>query len=157
MSTIITQPITETNWLDALELDVYPHQRTFVPTVALSLAKAYIRPNGFCYDPFGIYRSRLTGKQLIGFYSFIHLPDDSSFCYLGGFFIDKRFQGYGYGKAALQRFVEFVRHDYPHCQEILLSVHPENRIAAQLYASYDFAKTGKWLEDEEVMWLVLAD
>ncbi|MEZ4620614.1 MAG: GNAT family N-acetyltransferase [Caldilineaceae bacterium] len=151
MPTISTQAITAANWLEALELTVLPDQVAFVPTVALSLAKAYIRPNGFCYDPFGLYLNRLTGKQLIGFYSLIHLPDDVTFCYLGGFFIDQRFQRRGYGKAALQHLIHIVQERYPQCEELLLSVHPDNHVAIELYATHGFEKTGNWLEDEAEM------
>lgn len=155
MTNLFIKPITQTNWEAATALTVHSHQADFVPSVAISLAKAYIRPNGFCYDPYGIYRPRLVGAELIGFYSCIHLPDDLSFCYFGGFLIDHRFQGRGYGKASLGAFLADVRQRYRQCQEVLLSVHPDNHIAAQLYTAHGFVKTGDWLDQEEEMRLSL--
>ncbi|MCB0062929.1 MAG: GNAT family N-acetyltransferase [Caldilineaceae bacterium] len=154
--TVFTQPITDENWLHALDLTIHSHQSEFVPTVALSLAKAYIQPNGFCYDPYGIYHRQRMSRQLVGFYSFIHLPNDLSFCYLGGFFIDRQFQGQGYGKAALIYFLDWVRCNHVECREVLLSVHPENHVAIQLYRSQGFVKTGEWLEEEAVMRLAFS-
>lgn len=155
MPTITTKPITAANWSAALELTVHPHQRDFVPTVALSLAKAYIQPNGFCYDPYGIYLHPWRGNQVIGFYSFIHLPDDPTFAYIGGFFIDERFQGRGYGRAALQTIVGDLRTNRPLCKSLLLSVHPNNVVATRLYEALGFVKTGQWLEGEAEMKLVV--
>ncbi len=153
--TVTTEPISAANWLAALELSVHPDQHEFVPTVALSLAKAYIRPNGFCYDPFGIYRTRLIGRDLVGFYSLIHLPNEFSFCYLGGFFIDSAFQGQGYGTAALRHLLTAIQCTHPQCTEILLSVHPQNQRAIALYTKHGFTKTGHWLDGEEEMRLCL--
>jgi len=155
MPTIALQPVTEQNWLSLLELAVQPAQQEFVPSVTLSLAKAYIQPNGFCYDPFAIYRRARLGKELIGFFSLIYLPDEPTFCYLGGFLIDARFQGQGHGRAALAEIMRFVHNEYPHCVDLFLSVHPQNQIAEQLYQRAGFVKTGKWLDGEAEMRFVL--
>ena len=156
MPAISLQPVTEQNWLAALELTVQPTQQVFVPSVMLSLAKAYIQPNGFCYDPFAIYLRQRLGKELIGFFSLIHLLDDPTFCYLGGFLIDQRFQGQGYGRAALAAIIRFVRMEHAECETIFLTVHPQNQIAVQLYQRTGFVRTGKWLDGEAEMQLVLA-
>ncbi|MCY9582417.1 hypothetical protein [Paenibacillus alvei] len=39
-------PTTRENWKDALDLKVHVHQNHFVPTVAVSLAKVHVRPDG---------------------------------------------------------------------------------------------------------------
>ncbi len=156
MPTIALQPVTEQNWIVALDLTVQLAQQAFVPSVALSLAKAYIQPNGFCYDPFAIYLRQRLGKELIGFFSLIHLLDDPTFCYLGGFLIDQRFQGHGHGRTALNEILRFIRTEQPDCATIFLSVHPQNQIAEQLYQRTGFVKTGKWLDGEAEMQLTLA-
>ena len=38
--------VTRDNWEDALKLQVKEDQRKFVPAVAVSLAKVYIKPDG---------------------------------------------------------------------------------------------------------------
>ncbi|MEH7814908.1 GNAT family N-acetyltransferase, partial [Bacillus toyonensis] len=48
--------VTRENWEEALQLQVKEDQRKFVPAVAVSLAKVYIKPDGdnVEYIPFAI-------------------------------------------------------------------------------------------------------
>jgi len=147
MAKITTRPVTQENWRIALALDVQLDQRDFTPTVAISLAKAYIQPDGAVYDPIAVY----AGKVMVGFYSFIYIPGDPRFIYLGGFLIDKAYQGRGYGRAALVNFLETVKHSHPQCSEVLLTVHPQNQVAQALYQSVGFIKTDYAIDGEEVM------
>jgi diamine N-acetyltransferase len=149
---IYTKPVTADNWREALALDVHPAQREFTPSVAVSLAKAYIQPDGAHYDPYAIY----DGNTMVGFYSFIYYPGSMRFCSIGGFLIDKAHQGKGYGRAALSGFIAFVQRKHPECSDIFLTVHPRNSAAARLYNSLGFVKTGDVIEGEEVMRLVMA-
>ncbi len=151
MPKITTRPVSEANWRTAIELDIHPEQRAFTPTVAISLAKAYIQPDGAVYDPVAIY----VGHKMVGFYSFIYIPRNLRFAYLGGFLIDKTEQGRGYGRAALAHFLHSVKHRQPECNEVLLAVHPRNQVAQRLYQSVGFAKTGDQIDGEEVMRLIL--
>jgi diamine N-acetyltransferase len=148
MTRISTKPVTAANWREAIALDAHP----FTPSVAISLAKAYIQPDGANYDPYAIY----AGKTMVGFYSFIYYPGPLHFCSIGGFLIDKAHQGKGYGRAALAGFITFVQRKHPECCEIFLTVHPCNAVAARLYTSQGFVKTGDVLEGEEVMRLTMA-
>ncbi|MDQ3250606.1 MAG: GNAT family N-acetyltransferase [Chloroflexota bacterium] len=151
MAQITTRPVNEANWRAALALDVYPHQRDFTPSVAVSLAKAYIQPDGVRFDPVAIY----AGATMVGFYSFITIPDDWHACYLGGFLIDHNHQGRGYGRAALVDFLASVRRTRPQSTDVLLTVHPHNRVAERLYTRLGFVKTGDAIDGEDVMRLVL--
>jgi diamine N-acetyltransferase len=146
------EPVTAANWHEAIALDVHPGQREFTPSVAVSLAKAYVQPDGANYDPYAIY----AGKTMVGFYSFIYYPGPLYFCSIGGFLIDKAHQGKGYGRAALADFVTFVQRKHPECSEIYLTVHPRNTAAARLYNSLGFVKTGDVIGGEEVLRLVIA-
>ncbi len=151
MPKITTRPVTEANWRTAIALDIHPEQRDFTPTVAISLAKAYIQPDGAVYDPVAIY----AGPKMIGFYSFIYIPGNLQFAYFGGFLIDKAEQGRGYGRAALEHFLHSVKRRQPDCNEVLLTVHSRNQVAQKLYQSCGFAKTGDVIDGEAVMRLVL--
>jgi diamine N-acetyltransferase len=151
MPKITVRPVTAANWREAIALEVYPEQREFTPSVAVSLAKAYIQPDGANYDPFAIY----AGKTMVGFYSFIYYPGDLRFCSIGGFLIDRSQQGRGYGRAALQEFITRVRRTYPQCSDLFLTVHPRNAVAIHLYTSLGFYKTGDVIDNEEIMRLGL--
>jgi diamine N-acetyltransferase len=146
-----TKPVTTANWREAIALEVQPEQKEFTPSVAVSLAKAYIQPDGANYDPIAVY----AGKRMVGFYSFIYYPGSMQFCSIGGFLIDKAHQGQGYGRAALVDFLNTIRRKYPECSDVFLTVHPRNHVAVQLYTSIGFVKTGDVIEGEEIMRLVL--
>ena len=57
--------VTRENWEEALKLQVKENQLKFVPPVAVSLAKVYIKPDGdnVEYIPFAIYH----GDLMVGF------------------------------------------------------------------------------------------
>ncbi len=148
---ITTQPVTAANWRAAVALEIYPEQRAFTPSVALSLAKAYIQPEGAVYDPVAVY----AGSTMVGFYSWIYYPGEVRYCAIGGFLIDKSQQGKGYGRAALQDFLQAVRRKYTTCSDVFLTVHPRNLVAQRLYLSAGFGYTGDMIEGEQIMRCVL--
>ncbi|HEY7341433.1 MAG TPA: GNAT family N-acetyltransferase [Ktedonobacterales bacterium] len=145
---ISIRAVTDANWRETLELTVRPEQQRFIsdyaPIAAIALAKAYIRPGGMTWAPYAIY----TGGMMIGFFALAHEPETADQYWLFHFFIDQRHQGRGYGKAALQRLVELVEHDYSQCQTLRLTVHPENTAAQRLYSAAGFQPTGteRWGE-----------
>lgn len=150
MPRLTLRPVTAQNWQDALTLEVLPEQRLFTASVERSLARAYIQPYNYIYEPMAIY----IGNSMVGFYCFVYRPNDESHCVLNGFLIDKHHQGRGYGRAFLEHFLANLRRAHTY-QEVLLTVHPENRIAIHLYATLGFTKTGHVLEGEEEMRLSL--
>jgi len=151
MPTLTVQPVTEENWLAALALAVFPHQQDFTPSVATSLAKAYIEPDGFCYDPYLV----LVDGVAVGFYSYVHLLYDTTFCYLGGLLIDRHQQGKGYGRATVRHFITWLQQEHPKCAQLFLTVNPANTVALHLYTTLGFTKTGLMLDGEEQMRLML--
>lgn len=148
---IYTRPIESSNWLEAVNLRVRGDQEQFVPSVAMSIAKAYIRPNGVYYDPIGIYAAD-TG-EMVGFYSSMYKPHDLRVVYIGGFLIDFRYQGKGFGKAAMQSYLDTVRNKYPQCEGVYLTVNPENKAAEYFYSRFGFLKTGFIIDGEDAMGL----
>jgi len=73
------------------------------------------------------------------------------------FFIDRTQQGKGYGKAALQSFIALVRDQHPYCEQIKLTVHPENHRAQCVYTSVGFRPTGEEQDDKPVYTLRVRD
>jgi diamine N-acetyltransferase len=151
---IYIRPITPENWREALTLRVDPEQGQYVPSVVMSLAKAYIKPNGITHDPCGIYSEE--NQIMVGFYSFMFKPHDTRVCYIGGFIIDRRYQGFGYGKAAMKDYLETVQQRFPNCEGVYLTVHPENRAAEKFYNTFGFVKTGLVIDGEDAMGLTLS-
>jgi len=97
---------------------VHPDQQRFiadyVPIAAIALAKAFIRPGGFIWVPYAIYADR----DMVGFIELAYEPNSPNQYWIYHFFIDQMQQGKGYGKAALQAFIQLVKQQHPSCQQI---------------------------------------
>ena len=150
MESVSLREVTQENWLATLELGVHPEQQRFIanftPIAAIALAKAYIRPGGAVWEPYAIY----TGATLVGFLELAYTPGSANEYWIFHFFIDQRFQGRGYGKAALAGLIALVKDQHPHCQTLQLVVHPENHHAQRLYTRAGFHATGEMRWGEPV-------
>jgi len=151
------QEVTRANWRAALQLGVRPEQQRFVseyaPIAAVALAKAYVHASGFQWLPYAVYR----GQDMIGFVALAYeesLAHQNTY-WMFHFFIDGRYQGQGYGRAALELLLQEIKQQHPACQVIKLTVHPENIAAQHLYTQTGFLPTGETLDDEPIYQLRL--
>ena len=155
MKHVSLREVTQENWLATLGLGVHPDQQRFIadsiPIAAIALAKAYIRPGGALWEPYAIY----TGSTLVGFLELAYTPGSHDEYWVFHFFIDQRFQGRGYGKAALAQLIALVQERYPDCHTLRLVVHPENSRAQRLYTRAGFRATGDMRWGEPVYQLAL--
>ena len=112
--------VTPANWQEALRLAVYSDQQRFiaeyVPIVAIALAKAYLRLGGAAWIPYAIY----AGPTMVGFVELAYESGTPDQYWIFHFFIDHRYQSRGYGRAALQRFIEIVKREHPTCELLQL-------------------------------------
>ncbi|MET3698907.1 diamine N-acetyltransferase [Bacillus oleivorans] len=140
--------VTRDNWEEALQLKVSEKQSQFVPSVAVSLAKVYIKPDGenVNYIPFAIY----DYTKMVGFIMHAYEEETSDMYWINGFLIDEKYQGQGYGRAALTEMVKWIVNEFPHCEEIRLTVYKENHNAQELYKSFGFQPTGVIYGEEDV-------
>jgi diamine N-acetyltransferase len=156
MSQICLRQVDRTNWRETLELSVHPDQQRFVagyaPIAAIGLAKAYVRPGGLDWMPYAIY----ADTTMVGFLELAYAPGSHGRCWIYHFFIDRRWQGRGYAKQALQHSIELVAAAYPDCRSIGLTVHPENQRAQRLYQGAGFEPTSAEVDGEPVYVLALS-
>jgi len=140
--TITLQPVTRTNWCQTLILTVDAQQQCFVaatsPPAVVALAKAHIRPQGLPVMPYAIY----ADEGMVGYLNLVGDPATTDDYWLYHFFIDQRYQGRGYGQAALRAILTLLRHDFPRCRSVSLIVHPDNEVAQRLYTGAGFRATG---------------
>jgi diamine N-acetyltransferase len=160
MQDVTLRPVTQENWRDTFGLTVQPEQVRFGPDFAsipaIALAKAYVGYGGVSWTPYAIYAGGSglaadlppSAAEMVGFVALAYEPGSSDEYWIFHFLIDQRFQGRGYGKAALERLIERVKHDHPRCRMLQLVVHPENQRAQQLYVRVGFRATGtqRWSE-----------
>lgn len=142
------ESVTRDNWENAIKLTVHKEQKTFVPSVSVSLAKIYIKPDGdhVEYIPFAIYNE----EEMIGFIMFAYEENTTDMYWINGFLIDEKFQGNGFGRAALHEMVKWIHNKFSICNQIRLTVNKDNLSAKQLYKNFGFKPTGDIYSEEEV-------
>jgi diamine N-acetyltransferase len=149
--------VTRENWRETLRLAVHPEQQRFIaeyaPIAALALAKAYVRPGGATWVPYAIY----AGTTMVGFVELAYSPGSDDDYWVFHFFIDSRYQGRGYGKAALQRLIDLVKDQHPQSRTLQLVMQPENVPAHRLYRGAGFRATGAERWGEPVYQLALRE
>jgi diamine N-acetyltransferase len=147
MSDVSFREITLENFRDILRLKVAPEQAEFVATNSYSVAEAHYQPNAWIR---GIY----AGDTPVGFVMLRDDPEKPQY-YLWRFMIAAEHQGKGYGKAALDRLVEYVR-GRPGATELLCSYLPGDAGPGAFYAKYGFIETGAVHDGENVISLALS-
>ncbi|HOS18729.1 MAG TPA: GNAT family N-acetyltransferase, partial [Clostridia bacterium] len=135
-------PVGEQNVLEALQLKPAPGQERYVAPNAVSIAQAYAmrsvaRPYVLTQDgtPVGfvmLYADRRNDKYEIW-----------------RFMVDARFQGKGFGKAAMERALAQLR--LLGAKKAGLSVAPENARAIRVYENAGFRFTGRVSDGEANM------
>ena len=141
------RPITEDNFLDAFHLKLAPEQTRFVSHPIRSLAQAYVYRDQ-C-QPFGIYAE---GK-MVGYVMVIYDYDVPEYD-IWHMMIDESAQGHGYGSAALDLVIDYIRtKPFGISDRVALTCSKDNHFARKLYEKKGFLETG--VEDEGEIELVL--
>ncbi len=91
-----------------------------------------------------------VGGAIAGFYVVHPELRDSSCWWLGWFALDRRQQGRGYGRAALQAVLERLRR-MAGCRRVRLLVAPDNVRARGLYERSGFRAAGVWPATRELI------
>jgi diamine N-acetyltransferase len=117
----------------------------FIAPNTLSLAQAYAEA---WWQPYAVF----VGDTMVGFVMYGRWPETGipathegarpGVDYLLRLMIDGRYQGKGYGRAAMERVIAQVRAQ-PGFQALELSYDAANTIAHNLYTSLGFQPTGR--------------
>ena len=126
--------ITTDNYNECLKLEVSDNQKNFVASNMYSLAQAWVfHENAY---PFAIY----ADNKMVGFIMMGYKPE--GIYNIWRLMIDKRFQGKGYGKAALVLAVQYLKEKHD-ASEVYISFISGNNLAEKLYESVGFKRTGE--------------
>ncbi|MFR7451754.1 N-acetyltransferase [uncultured Subdoligranulum sp.] len=135
------EKITEKNFIDAFGLKLDAGQERFVSHPIRSLAQAYVYREQ-C-QPFGIYDEEVMVGYVMVIYDY-DIPEYD----LWHMMIDVSKQGRGYGRAALDQVLAYIRtKPFGASDRVTLTCNRENSRALRLYKSRGFVPTGA--EDEE--------
>lgn len=154
--------INRNNIGEILKLEVFDNQKSFVATNNSSIIEAYIviTENNNVFT-FGIYNDDTPiGFLMIGFD--VNSDDEGALKIAKGNYniwrlmIDKKFQGRGFGKKAMNLALEFIN-TFPcgRAKYCWLSYERDNNIARQLYKSVGFVETDEKDGEEIVAFLEL--
>lgn len=148
---VTLREVTRENWRAVTHLEVAQDQQHFVAPNAYSLAEAAYEPG---LTSVAIY----AGESLVGFALYTREPFEGAWTFtrtpyqgeLGilRMMIDKKHQGNGYGRQAMQALIERMR-QLPGGHAIILNFAPTNAGARRLYESLGFVV---YEEDEDSSW-----
>jgi len=149
---VALRPITAGNRQAMDDLRVLPEQENFVDGVRRSLAEAAVKPDARPW-----YRGIYVGSVPVGFVMLADgVPPGNEDIpwryYLWRFLIDARFQGRGYGRAALDQVVAYLR-TKPNADLLVTSVVPGDGSPLGFYVRYGFRATGQMFDREQVLQL----
>ena len=128
--------VDESNFEALRRLEVGPEQHRFLDSPLGILARGYV---------YRAQRARvlavLAAGEPVGLL-LVEDMDEAPACYdLQQFMIDRRFQGRGYGAAALGRLLEQLRRERKY-GDVEVCVHRENAAALALFQGAGFVDTG---------------
>ena len=134
--------ITEENFIDAFNLKLAEGQEKYVSHPIRSLAQAYVYREQ-C-QPFGIYMD----GEMVGYVMVIYDYDIPEYD-IWHMMIDEKHQGKGYGKAALEQVLAYIKtKPFGDSNRVTLTCNLKNDNAIALYHGMGFAETGVVDEDE---------
>ena len=151
---------------DIVDLQVAEDQEDFVSSNGDSIIEAYTTPGTGCTAiPFGIYEDEEpVGFVMVGYNEgALHAfgGDEVSLVWFDNYslwriMIDENHQRKGYGRAAMELALDFIRtKPCGEAEYCVLSYEPENEVARKFYASLGFVETGVIDHDEMVAVLKL--
>ena len=146
MSDVVLKDVTRDNWEACANLKLSTKQGGLIAPNLYSLAESRIEAS---FIPLAIYHE----DELIGFTMYGIDPDDGQY-WIYRLMIDEKHQGNGYGKAAMIEVIRRLR-ELPDCKEVYVGYKPQNMIAAAMFASLGFVRTGQMLQGEFIARLEL--
>ena len=134
-------PVTEDNWLDVAALSISPDQQRFLAPAVGILARGYVYRD--CNAKVYVIQEDdlIVGVALVREFADEPLGYD-----LQQFMIDHRYQGKGYGSAALALILAELKKEN-HYDHVEVCVDKEDEAAIHLYAKHGFVDSGYVDED----------
>jgi len=143
---VTLREVTMENFRECIDLKVADDQKGYVASNMYSLAEA--KADGVS-SPLAVY----AADRMVGFIMYdFEAKEDLG--YITRLMVDARFQGNGYGRAAMSEVVDRLK-AIPTCKEIRTSFAPANAAAERLYLSLGFEHTGETIDGETVVKMTL--
>ena len=146
---VTLRKITEENFIDAFNLRLADGQEAFVSHPIRSLAQAYVYRDQ-C-QPFGIF----ADDKMVGYVMVIYDYDIPEYD-VWHMMIDASAQGRGYGSAAMDRVLDYIRtKPFGDSDRVALTCNRDNLKALALYRRKGFLPTGNEYDEETELAMTL--
>lgn len=143
------QPVTIENWYACTQLKVKPEQLALFPAPVVY----WIAESKYVSD-FEL-RAIYSEKVLVGFLVFCTKPDTDNNYWIPALMIDEKYQGKGYGRAALKMLIRLMSNKRnANGMRIMIGHRPDNQIAGKLYESLGFMRISEKVIDGEILRLL---
>jgi len=146
MAAVELREITKETVRAVLKVETTEEQRNFVAPTAVSIAQAYFEPKAW-------FRAIYADDEPVGFVMVFDDAETPEY-YLWRLLIGADHQGKGYGRAAMEQVIDYVR-TRPRAAELLTSWVPKPGGPEAFYLGLGFVPTGEVDEGEVVGRLVL--
>ena len=135
------EKVTWDNWRQCCSLKA----DKYVANNVAILARAYVsKSEGETGEALAIYND----EELVGMLFYREFGYPEKYCYIiDQFMIDLKYQGKGYGKAALNLLIEKLKKEGKY-NKIELEYYEENKAAEKLYLNAGFYRFSSGLEEE---------
>lgn len=121
--------IDKSNYNECISLRVGEHQKNYVASNMYSLVQASYEDRLY---PLGIFNE----DEMIGFLLYDYDEELNGWSF-SRFMIDIKYQNKGFGRKALEKFLEYFQSKFPN-KSLYTSVEIDNDIAIKLYQKYEF-------------------
>ncbi len=132
---IVLRPLNRDNWEACTALAVAPEQNTWVAPNVYSIAEAQFLTG---FSSAAVY----LGETMVGYALFGPDADDGGIYWIHRLMIDARYQGKGYGYAAIRRIIEEIAGRPDRSGKARIGYHPDNEAARHVYAKAGFVEEG---------------
>lgn len=121
--------IDKSNYNECISLRVGEHQKNYLASNMYSLVQASYEDGLY---PLGIFNE----DEMIGFLLYDYDEELNGWSF-SRFMIDIKYQNKGFGRKALEKFLEYFQSKFPN-KSLYTSVEIDNDIAIKLYQKYGF-------------------
>jgi diamine N-acetyltransferase len=146
-SEVSLREVTKETVRQIVNLRVAPSQEGFVASNGMSISEAHFEGDH------AWFRAVYADEVPIGF-TMLALDPEKAEYHLWRFMMDQRYQGFGFGKRALELVIDYVR-TLPNAKQLLLSYVPGEGCPRPFYEKLGFIDTGVVEDGEIVMRLEL--
>ena len=132
---ILLRPLSRGNWEACAALAVAPEQNAWVAPNVYSIAEAQFLTG---FSSLAVY----SDETIVGYALFGPDADDGGTYWIYRLMIDARYQGGGYGHAAILRIVEEIAGRPDRSGKVRIGYRPDNAAARHVYAKAGFVEEG---------------